>query len=814
MKKALNCFSFIIFSFFLIVLSFLLLNFFYGNKNIKLSQDNMNITQASTYNLYTVDESRNKTTKYDMEEYIDNPIAIYANFSDEFMTSLFLTSPEEREGYKFIGWKAGESSVLNYYVEYDYWDLANIDNYFNNYSLYGYTAYYWDNNKDLYLYAQWEVTSVKVWFNANGGEIDASSEWTGSGTEVSKFLEPNSTYGTLPTPTRTGYEFLGWYTETTGGTRVYSSTSLVSQNTHTIFARWRANTYNVIFYGKGGSTSEGNISQSQVFTYDKSENLIIVDFLRTGYAFQGWDTSSAGKTVVYTQGQEVLNLTSVGGFSFNLYAVWEALSYVVEFDANDGIGNMASQSFVYDTSQQLRKNAFTRKGYSFLGWNLSSDATTAKYSDEDEVKNLVSEGSIRLYAIWRINNYTLSLDARGGVFPSLNGWSLNGDIASKAIQYNQRYGQLPIPFKKGYVFKGWYDLEMNTFATEDILMADANAAYHAEWQDTWANYIKQPISNNGVYEISCAENLAWIAAQSESRDVLGSFVQTKSIDLSLKVWKAIGNDSYSFKGSYDGQGYAIVGLNIEDIEANKTNYQGLFGHVLGESKTNKAIIKNIRLLNGKVCGYDNVGGLVGMAGNAEIINCSSSIEINANDNVGGFIGKLENNVSFSNCYIHLDLNKKIVGNNNVGGFIGIINGAYNSISCCSVAANLKGTNYVGGLIGRAGNLFNLSASAYQGDIEKTGSSVGAFVGYSQTTSSINDCFAAANIQSNLNHGLFAGNIDLLNCVFEINGDKFCKGDNFTNWSALSDGRPIPSGLVWLAGEDFRFDSDITGYTKI
>lgn len=812
MKKALNCFSFIIFSFFLIVLSFLLLNFFDGNKNIKLSQDKMNITQASTYNIYTVDESRNKTTKYDMEEYIDNPIAIYANFSEEFETYLFLTSPEEREGYKFLGWKAGESSVLNYNVEYDYWDLTNIDNYFNNYSLYGYTAYYWDNNKDLYLYAQWEVTSVKVWFNANGGEIDASSEWTGSGTEVSKLLEPNSTYGTLPTPTRTGYEFLGWYTETTGGTRVYSSTSLVSQNTHTIFARWRANTYNVIFYGKGGSTSEGNISQSQVLTYDKSENLITVDFLRTGYAFQGWDTSSEGKTVRYTQGQNVLNLSTNGDFS--LYAVWKALTYTVVFDANGGSGSMSNQSFLYDAEQNLLKNNFKRKGYSFWGWNLSSQDSTAKYTDEQIVKNLVPDGNIRLYAIWRINNYTLSLDARGGTLPSLNGWSVYGEIATKSIQYNQRYGQLPIPFKNGYIFKGWYDSGMNTFATEDILMSDANAAYHAEWQDTWANYIKQPILNNGSYEISCAENLAWIAAQSESRDVLGSFVQTKSINLSSKVWKAIGNASYSFKGSYDGQGYAIVGLNIEAIEANKTNYQGLFGQVLGESKTNKAIIKNIRLLNGKVCGDDNVGGLVGMAGNAEIINCSSSIEINANDNVGGFIGKLENNVSISNCYLHLDLNKKLVGNNNVGGLIGIINGAYNSISCCSVDANLKGADYVGGLIGRTDNLFNLSASAYQGDIEKTGNSVGAFVGYSQTTSSINDCFAAANIQSNLNHGLFAGNIDLINCVFEINGAKYCKGDNFTNWSALSNGRPIPSGLVWLAGEDFRFDSDITGYTKI
>ncbi len=70
---------------------------------------------------------------------------------------------------------------------------------------------------------------VKVSFNANGGSVSKSSQtvsYTGK-------------YGTLPSPTRKGYTFLGWYTAKTGGSRVISSTKVSRSTAHTLYARWK-----------------------------------------------------------------------------------------------------------------------------------------------------------------------------------------------------------------------------------------------------------------------------------------------------------------------------------------------------------------------------------------------------------------------------------------------------------------------------------------------------------------------------------------------------------------------------------------------
>ena len=48
----------------------------------------------------------------------------------------------------------------------------------------------------------------------------------------------NSTYGNIPTPTRTGYTFLGWYTDKNGETKIDSTSKCVIANNHTLYARW------------------------------------------------------------------------------------------------------------------------------------------------------------------------------------------------------------------------------------------------------------------------------------------------------------------------------------------------------------------------------------------------------------------------------------------------------------------------------------------------------------------------------------------------------------------------------------------------
>ena len=73
------------------------------------------------------------------------------------------------------------------------------------------------------IYAQWKQRSVIVTFNANGGNVSTTS----------KEVKIGETYGTLPTPNRSNigskaYTYLGWYTASTGGTKITDSSSLVS----------------------------------------------------------------------------------------------------------------------------------------------------------------------------------------------------------------------------------------------------------------------------------------------------------------------------------------------------------------------------------------------------------------------------------------------------------------------------------------------------------------------------------------------------------------------------------------------------------
>lgn len=88
--------------------------------------------------------------------------------------------------------------------------------------------------------AQWSANPYTLTANANGGTIPATTGWTiasGSAT-ATKSVNYNATYGTLPTPTRNGYHFVGWYTDASSGSAVSSSTTMTSTSGATIYAHW------------------------------------------------------------------------------------------------------------------------------------------------------------------------------------------------------------------------------------------------------------------------------------------------------------------------------------------------------------------------------------------------------------------------------------------------------------------------------------------------------------------------------------------------------------------------------------------------
>ena len=145
-----------------------------------------------------------------------------------------------------------------------------------------------------------------VAFDANGGTASASSLGYTAG----------SPYGTLPTASRTGYEFDGWFTSATGGSEVTAATP-ADENIATLYARWTPHTYTIHFDANGGTGTMADIEM----TYDVATNLTANAFSNNGWAFTGWATSANG-AVVHGDGARVTNLSASDGASVTLFAVW------------------------------------------------------------------------------------------------------------------------------------------------------------------------------------------------------------------------------------------------------------------------------------------------------------------------------------------------------------------------------------------------------------------------------------------------------------------------------------------------------------
>lgn len=104
-------------------------------------------------------------------------------------------------------------------------------------------------------------------------------------------------------------------------------------------------------------------------------------------------------------------------------------TYTVKFHANGGTGEDKTQTFTFNAAQALTANAYTRTGYTFLGWSTNSAAATANYGDKESVLNLTSTdgGVVDLYAIWTPSTtyYTVTMGKYSGANLGRAYWSLD-----------------------------------------------------------------------------------------------------------------------------------------------------------------------------------------------------------------------------------------------------------------------------------------------------------------------------------------------------------------------------------------------------
>ena len=153
---------------------------------------------------------------------------------------------------------------------------------------------------------------------------------------------------------------------------------------------------------------------------------------RTGYTFDGW-TGANGETI---EKDVTIPVGTTGNLTYTAH--YTPNTYAVIFDPNGGEGNMDNQSFTYGETQTLSSNEFTRPNYKFNGWNTRADGTGTTYSNREQVSNLVTEGTITLYAQWR------EIQVAVTVFNAAGPCQFNGsgsNITGNACQayWNEKY---------------------------------------------------------------------------------------------------------------------------------------------------------------------------------------------------------------------------------------------------------------------------------------------------------------------------------------------------------------------------------------
>ena len=232
---------------------------------------------------------------------------------------------------------------------------------------------------DLIIEAVYEtIPTYKVTFNSNGGTV------SGTGT---KTVTSGEKYGTLPTATKSGYTFDGWYTSGSGGTRITENTTVSLAGNQTLYAHWTEKTYTVTFNANGGNLS-GN---SYITVKTGSRYGTLPTATRNSYTFDGWYTSENGGTKI-TENTTV-SLTG----NQTLYAHWIAVKkYGVTI--YNGTGNK-TEMYPAGTSVRVKADSL-ENGMEFSKWVVLSGNIKLENESDIETSFTMPERSVVIQAVY------------------------------------------------------------------------------------------------------------------------------------------------------------------------------------------------------------------------------------------------------------------------------------------------------------------------------------------------------------------------------------------------------------------------------
>ena len=589
--------------------------------------------------------------------------------------------------------------------------------------------------------AQWTINSYTLTANANSGSIPSTTGWTGTGATATKTVAYNAAYGTLPTPTKTGYGFVGWYTAATGGTKIDSTTKMGAANA-TIYAHWSINSYTLTANCNGGSAPSTLPSgwTANGTTPHKSLNYNVAygtlpEPTRQGYIFAGWFTAASG-------GSEVNSSTKIGAANATIYARWEE-SWVKYMSDDNPVQDQADGYYKIDSAEKLARLAY------LVNYNIDNGK-------------------------WASYKYKQTAD----INLSAHYWQPIGNTT--------------------YQFKGTYD--GTTFDIHNMKTycgANEYEAYNGNAMFSLASGSGFTIKNVNNYDVNITgKNSVGGIATSPFGNITIQNCRVSGIITGITLVGGIAG--FSSGRISDCENYATVsgseqvgglaGCNRSSI-TNCVNY----GIVKGNTRTGGLVgdlstgTINGCVNQGNVTGQNQTGGIAGIASyGGTIQSCVNDGTVQGTTNVGGIVGYTQSQATKIEKCLNDGTIKATAANGIVGGIVGQATYA-TTITSSFVDCDITpvSTSKVGGIVGYATVAITITYCGANVKVTVAASTVQPFYNAaSGVTVTCNDSYSLVN-----NNGTKINRITATNSGMD---------KKFGMISSIHDGLPVPLGIYHVS----------------
>ena len=337
----------------------------------------------------------------------------------------------------------------------------------------GYTFLGWydsDNNKvekisgdkNYTLTANWQVNTYTITYNNMDGATNATSNPT--------TVTYESGVVTLADPTKTNYEFKGWYSDSELKNKVTEIPAHLTSN-YTVYAKWEKIVYQyTITYNLNDGTNNTN---NPAGTTSESGEIKLENPTRDGYRFDGWYTDAD-----FADDTKIEAIPANPTSNYTLYAKWTKIykvTYKYSGDSKYGTPKAVTSTLPQDAEYASGETVTIPALLSSDDKNYLGDGTRGTWSFAwDRTESFVITSDTTITGTWtftpttsqgKVGYFLVEKDSTKAYFSSSPNGLLNSDGENKYFYLNKFVKDDTFtvisekPIRKGYVFVGWFDKE-------------------------------------------------------------------------------------------------------------------------------------------------------------------------------------------------------------------------------------------------------------------------------------------------------------------------------------------------------------------